>query len=154
MKKNLLNLKSDNLITVAQYLIYGELYNVPYKIKKKPIFTISKDGSFEYREPYFEYVVAELPHIFPEDWIENSEYGIIWVLDEEKNFRSSLEKFFGLNEQAILHLLMPGRQNIERFGGKILNNNSTHLDIAMNILELVYKMNTRNLISPDTIFLN
>lgn len=154
MKINLLNLNSDNLITVAQYLIYGELYNVPYKIKTKPIFTISKDGSFEYREPYFEYVVDELPHIFPEDWIENSEYGIIWVLDEEKNFRSSLEKFFGLNEQAVLHILMPGRQNIERFGGKILNNNSTHLDIAMNILELVYKINTRNLISPDTIFLN
>ncbi|OFY87050.1 MAG: hypothetical protein A3F72_17760 [Bacteroidetes bacterium RIFCSPLOWO2_12_FULL_35_15] len=154
MKTNLLNLKSDNLIMVAQYLIYGELHNVPYKIKEKPIFRISKDGSFEYREPYFEYVVYELPHIFPEDWIETSESEIIWVLDEEKGFKTSIEKFFGLSEEAFLHLLMPGRQNIERFGGKILNNNSTHLDIAMNILEFVYKMNIRNLISPDTIFLN
>lgn len=152
--RNNLNLNTDHLLILAQHLVCGEMHNVPYSIESAPLFIPHENGDFECIEPYFEYILNELPHVFPEDWIETTQGEILCVLDTHQTLETSLKGWFGINKEMFFHLFFPGRQNIERFSGKILNNNSSHLEIAMNIIELVCKSKEKSLIPPDTIFLN
>lgn len=152
MKTN--QIQIEKLLIIAKHLFSGKLNVEPFMIVAKPEYVEFEDGSFEYREPFFQYVIEELQHIFPSDWYENEDGEMLWIGDEEKSMRSSLQSFLGISEDAILHLLMPGRQNLERFGGKILQNNSTHLDVAVNLVELANTAISRSMASTDTIFLN
>lgn len=75
-------------------------------------------------------------------------------MDEEKTTATSLEGFFGLNSEAVMHLLIPYRQNLERFGGKILLPDSSPVDIAINILELCNKLTSQGIAASRPIYLN
>ena len=152
MKTN--QIQIEKLLIIAKHLFSSKLNVEPFTIVAKPEYVEHEDGSFEYREPFFQYVIEELQYIFPIDWFENEDGEMLWIGDKEKNMKSSLQSFLGISEDAILHLLMPGRQNLERFGGKILQKDSTHLDIAVNIVELANTAISRSMASTDTIFLN
>lgn len=50
--------------------------------------------------------------------------------------------YFGLDPEELVHLFdLGGFQNIEKYGGKQLNNGSSPKDIAYNIIEFVDKRN-------------
>ena len=95
-----------------------------------------------------------MANLFPDEWTENEEGEAVWIRDKEKRFETSLQGFLGLNQAAILHIIMPNRQNLERFGGKILQKNSTHLDIAVTIIELVEKFEGMSIAHTNPIILN
>jgi hypothetical protein len=145
---------TERLAHLAQHLFGNELNTEPYTIVDKPKLIRYEDGTFNYVEPFFRYVVQELVYIFPEEWHVTPEGAPAWKKDKEQRFETSLMAFFGISEAAVLHLIMPGRQNLERFGGKILNNNSTQFDIAINIIEFVSKLEEQSIISANAIFMN
>ncbi|MCE9538979.1 MAG: hypothetical protein K8R85_07165 [Bacteroidetes bacterium] len=147
-------INTDRLVHLAQHLFGNELHTEPHTIVDKPKLIRYEDGSFQYIEPFFRYVVQELLYIFPDEWHVTAEGEPAWKKDKEQRFETSLTAFFGISEAAVLHMIMPGRQNLERFGGKILNNNSTHFDIAINIIEFVTKLEMESIVSANAIFLN
>ncbi len=150
------HLQADNLITLARYLSKKVFKNVPYEIDGEPCLILEGAEEFMVLEPYFEYVIKELPYIFPEDWYETTEGEILHVLDQHQTMETSLDEFFGIQTDTFFHLFFPGRQNIYKFSGKMLTATSTPLDIAINIFELVIKDSESDIISPEanTIFLN
>jgi hypothetical protein len=141
---------------LAGYLSSAEFKNAAYEIDTEPCIMFDETGEFMVLEPYFEYVIKELPYIFPEDWYETTEGEILHVLDQHQTLETSLDEFFAIQADTFFHLLFPGRQNIYKFAGKMLTKTSTPLDIAINIFELVIKESENDIISQatNTIFLN
>ena len=152
MKTETINFEA--LKTLASYLLSAELHIKPRIIDVDLIFIPYEDGSFEYIEPSFSWVVEEFPWVFPEDWIETEKDGLHWVLDEEKTALSSMKAFFGLNERMLGHLLVPYRQNIERYAGRILSKEASRFEIGINIVEFVLNMQQYSNPISRPIFLN
>jgi hypothetical protein len=154
MKLYKYNLNTENIIHFAIHLLEARLYYKPYKIEEEPSYAPDSEDNWRIVEPYFEYPILELPFIW-EEWYESKEDNtILWVFDEDRTMPSSLHAFFGINEEIFIHLFIPGRQKIEKFGGKMLTNSSSHIEIAMNMFELVHKYNSDSIIKHNSITLN
>lgn len=86
--------------------------------------------------PVFITPIRNLPKIFKNEW-QNEKGELVWKDDEDATTLSSIQKFFGIDCEMLMHLFAPYAQSNQKFGGKILKNNASPKDIAFNIQELV-----------------
>lgn len=86
--------------------------------------------------PVFITPIRNLPKIFKNEWL-NEKGEFVWKEDEDATTLSSIQKFFGIDCEMLMHLFAPYAQSNQKFGGKLLKNNASPKDIAFNIQELV-----------------
>lgn len=104
--------------------------------------------------PVFITPIRNLPKIFRDEWMTAN--GVfVWKEDENATTLSSIQKFFGIDCEMLMHLFAPYAQSNQKFGGKLLKNNASPKDIAFNIQELVkIKNSALNLYPGIDIFIS
>ena len=86
--------------------------------------------------PMFYGIVTVLPKIWSEEWGQDKDESYYWKKNPNGNLIDSLMTFFFLEYSMIGHIFIPGAQNINLYGGKILTKFSSSREIAYNIKSL------------------
>ena len=92
--------------------------------------------------------IKSLPRIFKNEWKIASNGEVIWKEDELNTTVSSIQRFFGIDSEMLLHLFAPYAQS-NKYAGKLLKNNASSKDIAFNIQELIKVTETPLKLHPD-----
>ncbi len=87
--------------------------------------------------PVFITPIQNLPKIFKNEWKLTRKGEFAWREDDDETTISSIQKFFGIDCEMLMHLFAPYGQSNQKFGGKLLKSNANPKDIAFNIQELV-----------------
>ncbi len=85
----------------------------------------------------FAFAVDETVKLFPSHWAKQAGCQPVFVEDEHKHVVTSLTSFFGINSYMLLHLMSPGRQLTEIYGGVQLTSETKPSEIAYNIFSLI-----------------
>jgi hypothetical protein len=138
-------IRFDRLLKLAKHLASGKLGHKLFD------FGQYNDGDWSCGSAGC--AIGECPIAFPDDW-EFREWGVVALngapldLVEDTSFYSA-KKFFGLTDSQAQHLFVPTvpwemiddkprlRQNVKKFGGKVLFEEATRKEVAANIRAFV-----------------
>jgi len=95
------------------------------------------DNQLVGRFPMFFGVVSLLPKIWPAEWAVTAESKYYCKQYPNSDIVEALMKFFSLEFSMVGHIFIPGAQNINLYGGKMLTKYSSTVDMAENIREFI-----------------
>lgn len=78
--------------------------------------------------------IGECPIVWPGEWKFAKDGDPVTTFN---NSLSSSKDFFGIIHDEFMHLFVPDSQNIDKYGGKHLDDRATKEQVANNILEFI-----------------
>lgn len=91
-------------------------------------------------QPLFFLPIMEIPQIFSKDWYYSDNYMPICKDNKDKKTVSSIIEYFGINENIFNHLFVIGQQDLDVYGGRVLSDRPTILELVNNIKSLIEQM--------------
>ena len=128
------------LIAFANFL-HGIKMSFPVDKAEGFVITKKENGyDCEHDNFTFTWVIGVLPLVFGKYWAYSGKENIILKADPSASTFKSIQNFFGLSKNEYFHLFVAYFQDVERFGGRLLQHDMTSgEDIAHNMRELAKK---------------